>query len=194
MPLFSRKLCFLVLIVISLPRMVVAEKPLWATPEPRQLPAASLLTLRAGYIFAGTVKAVRRVTPRARTGVATVQITFRVDKAIRGVHAGQTLAVREWAGLWESGERYRAGERVLLFLYRPSKLGLTSPVGGLAGRFKIDQEGQVILDPGRSDPGPLDPRRAGALSSNPTTPARFLGNTRISMQEFLRNLRLAGGE
>jgi hypothetical protein len=65
------------------------------------------------------------------------------------VRNGEVLAVREWAGLWTSGDRYRPGERLLLFLYRPSKLGLTSLVGGPLGRFPVDSVGNVILDNGR---------------------------------------------
>jgi hypothetical protein len=66
-----------------------------------------------------------------------------------GVRAGQTLAIREWAALWELGERYRSGEGVLLFLYPPSKLGLTSPAMGPWGRFRIGPDGQVVIDPRR---------------------------------------------
>jgi hypothetical protein len=175
------------LALISLALTVIAE-PMRPTLDPPRLPAPPPLTLHAGYIFSGTVKAVRRLTPRARR-VGTVQITFHVDKAIRGVRAGQTLTVREWAGLWESGERYHAGERVLLFLYPTSKLGLTSPVGGPAGRFKIDGDGRVILDPGS-----FDPRRVGTPPPIPTTAQESLEKTRVSMQEFLRNLRLVGEE
>ena len=43
------------------------------------------------------------------------------------------------------GQRYRVGERVLLFLYPPSKLGLTSCVGGRMGRFTVDPWGRVLL-------------------------------------------------
>ena len=77
-----------------------------------------------------------------------MQITFRVEQAIRGVRNGQVLAIREWAGLWNSGDRYRPGERLLLFLYKPSKFGLTSPVGGPMGRFPVDSGGNVILENG----------------------------------------------
>jgi hypothetical protein len=49
-------------------------------------------------------------------------------------------------GLWESGERYQNGEHVLLFLYPPSKIGLTSPVGGKLGRFQMDNTGHVLLN------------------------------------------------
>ena len=109
----------------------------------------SLLTRNSGYIFDGTVLSVEPVAETDPGSVATVQITFRVDQAIRGVRNGQVLAIREWAGLWMSGDRYRPGERLLLFLYRPSKLGLTSLVGGPLGRFPVDSGGNVILDNGR---------------------------------------------
>jgi hypothetical protein len=64
---------------------------------------------------------------------------------MRGTAAGQNLTIHEWAGLWNHGERYRVGERVLLFLYSPSKLGLTSPVGGAVGKFKVKSDGQVLM-------------------------------------------------
>ncbi len=130
------------------------------------------LTRSSGYIFAGTVKSVDRVTPKG-DAVATVQISFHVDQAMRGVRTGQTLSIREWAGLWESGERYRPGERVLLFLYPPSKLGLTSPVQGLLGRFRIGPDGQVVVDPRQIS---FRPPRAGVRErvarTNPRQPSR----------------------
>jgi hypothetical protein len=105
-----------------------------------------LVVRNSGYIFAGTVQSVQRISPKGN-GVATVQVTFHVNQAMRGVRAGQTLVVREWAGLWQSRERYRKGEQVLLFLYPPSKLGLTSPVGSTLGRFPIGHDGLVGVDP-----------------------------------------------
>ena len=74
-----------------------------------------------------------------------MQITLQVEQGFRGARSGQTVSFREWAGLWSTGARYRVGQRVLLFLYSPSALGLTSPVGGEAGRFAIDQSGQIIF-------------------------------------------------
>jgi hypothetical protein len=118
----------------------------------KSLPAISSLrslTRNAGYIFDGTVLRVEKVAPSEINSVATVQITFRVEQAIRGTRFGQVLTIREWAGLWNSGERYRAGERILLFLYSPSKLGLTSPVGGPLGRFAVDSNGNALVDNGR---------------------------------------------
>ena len=149
-----RKLFLLGIVVFAACRPTVSEEPARSgADEPRlttgpRLPHGHPLTLNSGYIFAGTVRSVEQMAPRT-PGVATVQINFHIDEAIRGVRTGQMLAIREWAGLWNSGERYRPGERVLLFLYPPSKLGLTSPVGGAMGRFAVGPRGRVRLPPGR---------------------------------------------
>lgn len=92
-------------------------------------------------IFAGTVIAVERF--QTGPGIPTTRVTFRIDEAIRGVRKGQTIRINEWGGLWQAGERYRAGERVLLFLHPESKLGLTSPVAGAVGRWSIQRDGKV---------------------------------------------------
>src|SRR5438094_3340147 len=95
----------------------------------------------SGYIFSGTVLKIQRTTA-GQNAVAFTQITFRVDEAIQGVRSRKIFTIREWSGLWDSGERYRPGERVLLFLYPVSKLGFTSPVGGPLGRFAVDHAGK----------------------------------------------------
>ena len=43
--------------------------------------------------------------------------------------------------------RYRIGERVVLFLYPLSLLGLTSPVADGRGRFLVTPAGRVRLSP-----------------------------------------------
>jgi hypothetical protein len=140
------------------------------------LPAISnlrSLNQNAGYIFDGTVLAIEPVASN-ETGVAAVKITFRIEQAIRGTHFGQVLAIREWAGLWSSGERYRLGERLLLFLYRPSKLGFTSPVRGAFGRFAVDSRGNALLVPGHLPALALDPVSLTHLRQTNRVNARVL--------------------
>jgi hypothetical protein len=79
--------------------------------------------------------------------VGVIDITFHVENALRGTTRGRELTVSEWIGLWQSGQRYRVGERVLLFLYPRSKLGLTSCVSGRTGRFELDSQSRVLLSP-----------------------------------------------
>jgi hypothetical protein len=139
-------------------------------------PSLRQLTRDSGYIFAGTVKTIQRVTASPISDVATVRITFQVEQGIRGVRTGQMLVIREWGGLWEQGERYRRGERVLLFLYRPSKLGLTSPVAGVLGRFSVDKKGRINLD------------RVASLAADPAY-VNLRGKARVSSRDFARTIR-----
>jgi hypothetical protein len=171
------------ILTIAAPLPLVAEQPARSqnSLDPPYLRHPPPLTQSSGYIFAGTVQSVQRTAPN-RNGVATVQISFHVDQGIRGVRTGQTLAIREWAGLWEAGERYRQGERVLLFLYPPSKLGLTSPVRGPMGRFRIGTDGQVVFDPGRIG----FPARRPSIGDP--------GQTRFNPREFVRFVRSAEEE
>src|SRR5438270_14041993 len=96
--------------------------------------AADLAALRqlarsSRYIFSGTVISTELLD--AQPGQSnTVRVTFRVKQGVRGVRDGETFSIREWAGLWNGGAHYLRGEQVLLFLYPPSQLGLTSPVRG----------------------------------------------------------------
>jgi hypothetical protein len=93
----------------------------------------------AGMIFSGTLLGVAS-QPAASDAVSTIELRFKVDRAIAGAHPGQVVTVREWSGAESLQRPLRPGDRVLLLLYPPSKLGLTSPVNGSSG--------QVVLGPG----------------------------------------------
>ena len=131
------------------------------------------LTQRARIIFSGKITSVKPERLAGSDEVTSVAITFQVEQAIRGTRVGQQLTIHEWSGLWATGERYRVGERVVLFLHAPSKLGLTSPVGGAAGRFSVDQGGRVLLDP----------VQAQNLKGAPV-PIRIDRNRRILLPDF----------
>jgi hypothetical protein len=103
------------------------------------------LARSAGTIFSGTVTAIARQPATRGQAVETVAITFHIENTIRGAVPGEDLTISQWSGLWSTGQRYRVGERVLLFLYPPSKLGLTSCVAGGIGRFAVDPWGRVLL-------------------------------------------------
>lgn len=137
--------------------------PRFVDPELRQLPGRIVHPLRppitptgvfglqqfvraAGMIFSGRVTNIERRPATLGQSVETVAVTFHIENAIRGAASGQDLTIFQWIGLWSSGQRYRVGERVLLFLYPNSKLGLTSWVGGTLGHFNIDLAGRVLIN------------------------------------------------
>ena len=121
-----------------------------ASAQQRNQVTLRQLTRPAGYIFVGRVKSVQYLPATHANHVATVRVRFQVEQGLRGVRSGKQFTIRQWAGLWDAGERYRTGERLLLFLYPTSKLGLTSPVAGSRGRFALDRNGQVLLGMERS--------------------------------------------
>jgi hypothetical protein len=138
------------------------------------------LARAAGSIFSGTVTTIRRQTVSQGEAVETVAITFRVENAIRGATPGQDLTILQWIGLWSSGQRYRVGERVLLFLYPTSKLGLTSCVAGAMGRFTIDAGGHVLLSA----------QHLSAFREDPV----LGGKSRVRFSDFALAVRQAGEE
>jgi hypothetical protein len=125
----------------------------------------------SGAIFAGTVIAINRSPVSTKNAVATVAVTFHVDRGIRGAITGQDFTLHQWMGLWNSGQqRYRVGERVLLFLYPASKLGLSSWVSGSLGHFTFDGLGQILLSPAH----------VSAFRDDPI----LGGKSRISVEDF----------
>jgi hypothetical protein len=138
------------------------------------------LVRAAGIIFSGRVISIGRAPSSPGQARASTAITFQVERAMRGALPGKDLTIHEWAGLWTSGERYRVGEHVLLFLYSPGKLGLTSPVAGATGRFATDSQGRIVLSP----------RHVAALADDPI----LGGKTVIPYADFIQAIRRSGGE
>ena len=160
------------------PRPVI--HPLRVPVTPGQFPGLPEFVRASGMIFSGTVVSIKRSPSHGGQAVETVAITFHVENSIRGATPGQNLTISQWVGMWSSGQRYRVGERVLLFLYPRSKLGLTSTVGGAMGRLPIDQWGRVLLS-------------AQHLSTFRADPV-LGGKSRVPISDFARAVRQANEE
>jgi hypothetical protein len=138
------------------------------------------LTRAAGTIFSGTVTSIARTPATRAHGIETVEITFHVENAIRGVTPATDFTISQWIGVWSAGQRYRAGERVLLFLYPPSKLGLTSCVASPVGRFNINASGRMVLTA----------QQVAAFRADPV----LGGKSRVSFSDFAAAVQQAGQE
>jgi len=171
---------------VGLPRPVPLPipEPIRVWPRIPILPPGTFglpqLARSAGLIFSGKVTGIAHSPAAVGEAIGTVSITFRVENAIRGATPAEDLTVTQWIGLWSSGQRYRVGERAVFFLYPPSKLGLTSCVGGAMGRFAIDPLGRVLLTP----------QQLSALRGDPV----LAGKSRVSYSDFARAVRQAAGE
>jgi hypothetical protein len=157
----------------------------WPGPRPGPIlpapPGFAQLARSAGIIFSGTVTNVEHSSANVSGQAAgTVAITFHVETAIRGAFAGKSLTITQWIGLWSSGQRYRVGERLLLFLYPRSRVGLTSCVAAGIGRFAVDSSGSVWLSP----------QQILAFRTDPV----LGGKSRLTLSDFVSAVRWAGEE
>lgn len=119
-----------------------------ATPPTTVEEALHGMSDAAGVVFAGQVVAVRRVAGSGG-GLGVVEVTFQVDRAVRGCADGVPYVLREWEGLWAAGEvRYRVGQRLLMLLRKPGAAGLSSPVSGMDGAVPIVGVASEIGDSG----------------------------------------------
>jgi hypothetical protein len=132
---------FLLLSLLTLGASAQLSGPASRAPDLREL------IRRSGAVFVGTVTSIE--FKKAPSAVNSVRVTFRVQQGIRGrARAGQSFSIEEWAGLWAEGPSYRVGERLALFVYPTSRLGLTSPVAGRWGRWPVTARGAVQLPAG----------------------------------------------
>jgi len=176
--------------VVSLPILPTFPGPVplpirepipWRPPIFSPPSGLAQLARAAGIIFSGTVINVERTSPNIPgQAVGGVAITFRVQNAIRGANKGEDLTITQWIGLWSGGQRYRIGERLLLFLYPRSRIGLTSCVGAAMGRFTIDSSGSVWLSP----------QQILAFRTDPV----LGGKSRVRLSDFASAVRWAGEE
>ena len=111
------------------------------------------MTDQAGKIFVGRCQEIS--TDLDEQGIPSTYVRLRVLEAIKGVSAGSTVLVKQYGTpprrlSVAEGERaivpffsplsaiaLGPGEESLLFLYPESRLGFTSPVGLMQGKFMI---------------------------------------------------------
>jgi hypothetical protein len=153
-------------------------------PVAPQRPFFPQLVRSAGIIFSGTVTSIGNAPSSGGQTPASTAVTFQVEHAMRGTSAGQSLTIHEWAGLWTGGERYRVGEHVLLFLYSPSKLGLTSPVAGAIGKFVVDSQGRVVMNA----------QQAATLTGDPVLAVKAGGREVVLYADFAQAVQRSRGE
>jgi hypothetical protein len=165
------------------------------------------MSRRAGIIFVGTVLAGDLPVPTSDEFIAapatippslsTIHVSFRVDRGIAGVESGQLLTIHEWEGASSVHRPMNTGQHVLLFLYSPSRLGFTSPVGGASGEVLLDASGKNVAErkPGANFKSlsatapsiPSDP----SIASTPSLSLRTGPNRPVRVDQLERAIRSA---
>lgn len=122
----------------------------------RRLDLATM-TERAGTIIRGRVVSLREGRHPQYHNIGVLYVTLQVDETLKGT-ANDRFTFMQFGGRAAAGDSekslsmaqslpdlpvYRVGEEVVLFLYPPSRVGFTSPVGGAQGIFHVQgQPGQ----------------------------------------------------
>src|SRR3982074_2872653 len=197
MPASSR---VLVVVLVFLSSFATAQQSDQIIAERLLGPQWKHLSRRAGMIFAGTVltattlaaatqtlttqtAAPDRAVPAALPGtIPSVQLSFRGDLPIAGVERGQILTIHEWAGAWSMHRRMSSGQHILIFLYSPSRLGFTSPVGGSLGQVALDESGKSVSKSGQTGP-------RSELRPQPRVPVDTHSVSVVQLERAIRSAR-----
>ena len=120
------------------------------------------LISQSGMIFSGTVIAVETGTKDRQMNLFMTYYTFRINDGIYGVDS-DTVRIKQYGGeangkkFYPKGiPRFEKGEEVLVMLYPPSKIGMTSTVGREQGKFIVqpaDSEGVSLVTNGVGNKG-----------------------------------------
>jgi hypothetical protein len=162
-----------------IPSIVQAQRG--AITLPRNL---ADLSSNANQILQGRViSATVQPDPRYNH-LQTLVLTLAVDDVLKG-QAPATFTFREF--LWDLRDisdraGYHIGDEVLLFLNRPTTLGLVSPVGLQQGRFRVvnGSDGQTYAINGNGNSGLFD----SSITSGALNPSKLSAKSRSSVQSF----------
>lgn len=85
------------------------------------------------------------------TGLTSMEYTFRVERGLKGVKAGEQVVFRQFQAAQGRAmgipglPRFSKGNEWLIFLHGDSRIGLTSPVGMEQGLFRLEkmQDGEL---------------------------------------------------
>jgi hypothetical protein len=95
------------------------------------------------------------------------------------------------------------GQHILIFLYPPSRLGLTSPVGGSLGQVALDPSGknvsknsqtQDMQNPVLQKPDAQTPPAIGVRSASSTPQRTTVDSRSVSVLQLERAIRSAREE
>lgn len=97
------------------------------------------ITNSADRVFAGTCKKIEEIEKDPLSNLKVVRYTFRVLETIKGVSTDE-ITFTQWKPTTVEAP-YVIGKKYVMFLYPNSRLGLTSPVGYMQGKFLVEKAG-----------------------------------------------------
>lgn len=97
------------------------------------------ITDSADRVFAGICEKIEVIDRDFVSNLPVVKYTFTVSEAIKGVTTDKITFTQWKPTAVDAG--YEVGQKYVIFLYPNSRLGLTSPVGYMQGKFEVEKKG-----------------------------------------------------
>ncbi len=97
------------------------------------------ITDSADRVFAGVCETIESLEKDPASNLPVVKYTFTVSEAIKGVTTDKITFTQWKPTAVDAG--YEIGQKYVIFLYPDSRLGLTSPVGYMQGKFEVEKKG-----------------------------------------------------
>ena len=143
------------------------------------------ITDSANRIFAGTCEKIEEIEKDSVANLRVVRYTFKVTEGIIGVNSDEITFTQWKPTTTDAG--YVIGEKYVIFLYPNSRLGLTSPVGYMQGKFFVEKKGSnrgvEVIKNKLNNIG---------LSKNLRTQKRISINTDKSLNDYIQECSEAG--
>lgn len=129
------KIAFYLIVLTCFPAMGLGQKS-----SPMNL---EWLVREAVMIFGGKVISVKTGERYTSMRLYATEYTFLVTEQLYGVR-GDTMRIRQYGGEADGRKsyppgvpRFQEGEEVVVFMYPPSRVGMTSSVGKEQGKFMV---------------------------------------------------------
>ncbi len=97
------------------------------------------ITDSADRVFAGVCEEIEEIEKDPISNLRVVKYTFKITEAIIGINSDE-ITFTQWKPT-TTDVGYVVGEKYVIFLYPNSRLGLTSPVGYMQGKFLVEKQG-----------------------------------------------------
>ena len=143
------------------------------------------ITDSADRVFAGTCEKIEEIEKDPISNLRVVRYTFKVTEGIIGVNSDEITFTQWKPTTIDAG--YVIGKKYVIFLYPNSRLGLTSPVGYMQGKFLVEKKGS-----NRGVELIRNKLNNVGLSRNLRTQKRILINNDKSLSNYIQERSEAG--
>ena len=98
------------------------------------------ITNSADRIFTGVCEKIEEIEKDPVSNLTVIKYTFKITESVKGINSDE-ITFNQWKPTTVDAG-YVIGEKYVVFLYPNSRIGLTSPVGFMQGKFLVEKKGE----------------------------------------------------